>query len=85
MAGRPSGKRILDVWMNGELVGKWALAKRAGHGFAYEASWLASPDRRPISLSMPPTNGTAGIHSARVCARLSRNILMDACFTVKSH
>ncbi|WP_420473789.1 type II toxin-antitoxin system HipA family toxin [Noviherbaspirillum sp. ST9] len=61
MAGRPSGKRMLDVWMNGELVGKWTLAARASDSFAYDASWLASPSRRPISLSMPLTNGTAAI------------------------
>lgn len=77
MAGRPSGKRVLDVWMNGELVGKWTLAARAGDSFTYEASWLANPSRRPISLSMPLTNGTAAI-SGPVVSNYFDNLLPDS-------
>src|SRR5690349_20549996 len=42
----------LSVWMNGEHVGRWALAAGVQE-FSYEESWFASPRRRPISLSMP--------------------------------
>jgi serine/threonine-protein kinase HipA len=42
----------LNAWMNGELVGTW-LVDRNSHAFRYEASWLESPRRRSISLSLP--------------------------------
>lgn len=65
MAGRPSRKRTLDVWMNGELVGTWTLAP-TGHTFAYAASWFDSPHMRPLSLSLPLSNGTAAFSGAKV-------------------
>ncbi len=77
MAGRPSKRRVLDVWMNGELVGKWALAPHAGESFAYEASWLASPYRRPLSLSMPLANGTTAFTGA-VVPNYFDNLLPDS-------
>jgi serine/threonine-protein kinase HipA len=58
MAGRPSRKRALDVWMNGELVGQWTFAGGAAHTFTYAASWLDSPNARPLSLSLPLAQGT---------------------------
>lgn len=77
MAGRPSKRRILDVWMNGELVGKWKLSPHAGESFAYEASWLASQLRRPLSLSMPLSNGTAAF-TGPVVANYFDNLLPDS-------
>ncbi|MGQ0505910.1 MAG: type II toxin-antitoxin system HipA family toxin [Myxococcaceae bacterium] len=50
--GRRSKVRALDVWMNGEHVGRWTV-NRGEHSFAYEESWLASAHRRPLSLSLP--------------------------------
>lgn len=38
--------------MNGERVGVWS-ASPAGDELAYEAGWLASPQARPLSLSLP--------------------------------
>ena len=38
--------------MNGHLVGHWSESG-GDHAFVYEESWLSSPSRRPISLSMP--------------------------------
>jgi len=38
--------------MNGELVGTW-LVDRNSHAFRYEPSWLESPRRRSLSLSVP--------------------------------
>ncbi len=49
---RPSGVRRLSVWMNGERVGTWTL-RRGEQLFHYAPEWLASPLRRPLSLSMP--------------------------------
>lgn len=57
MAGRPAAAQVLDVWMNGELVGHWKYAPSKGHSFVYAASWLASDHARSISLSMPLSNG----------------------------
>ena len=38
--------------MNGELVGTW-LVDRNSHTFRYEPSWLDSPRKRSLSLSLP--------------------------------
>ncbi|HKL59010.1 MAG TPA: type II toxin-antitoxin system HipA family toxin [Sphaerochaeta sp.] len=43
----------LDVWMNGELVGRWRQEPRNNNLFMYSDSWLASPSVRPLSLSLP--------------------------------
>lgn len=39
--------------MNGKLLGRWSLTSQGIHEFKYEQSWLESPYRRPLSLSMP--------------------------------
>ena len=57
MAGRPSLKKSLDVWMNGEFVGKWSFTSKGGHTFSYDASWLEKPEGRSISLSLPISQG----------------------------
>lgn len=51
--GRKSTLRRLGVWMNGEAVGYWGLKANGTSEFGYVESWLTSPQRRPISLSMP--------------------------------
>lgn len=56
--------RSLKVWMNGELVGTW-LVDRQSHAFRYEESWLESPHRRSISLSVP-ISGTTEIRGQEV-------------------
>jgi serine/threonine-protein kinase HipA len=40
------------VWMNGILVGMWSV-DRGAHTFRYDESWLVSPHRRSLSLSLP--------------------------------
>lgn len=47
-----SKKNILNVWMNGQLVGVWQSDSKS-HSFTYSESWLSSASLRPISLSMP--------------------------------
>jgi len=76
MAGRPSAKRTLDVWMNGELVGQWTIAP-TGERFSYAPSWLASEHRRPLSLSMPLVNGTTPFTGPAV-AHYFDNLLPDS-------
>jgi serine/threonine-protein kinase HipA len=40
--------------MNGQFVGTWSV-DRGSHRFTYDASWLQSPKRRALSLSLPIT------------------------------
>ena len=47
-------ERRLLVAMNGRLVGRWQ-AGSGEHRFRYAPEWLASPDARHLSLSMPLT------------------------------
>ncbi len=51
--GRRSHSQTLTLWANGELVGRWTLTARGDMQLQYDASWLASPRGRPISLSLP--------------------------------
>jgi serine/threonine-protein kinase HipA len=44
--------QALKAWMNGELVGTWAV-DRNSHTFSYDPSWLESAHRRSLSLSLP--------------------------------
>jgi serine/threonine-protein kinase HipA len=44
---------VLDVYMNGYLVGEFTKSSTGSHQFAYAPQWLAIPGSRPISLSMP--------------------------------
>jgi serine/threonine-protein kinase HipA len=77
MAGRPSNRRALAVWMNGERVGEWAFAPSGGHSFRYCEAWLGSPLRRPLSLSLPLAQGTHPLTGARVEAFFD-NLLPDS-------
>ncbi|MGB5445509.1 MAG: type II toxin-antitoxin system HipA family toxin [Psychromonas sp.] len=44
---------ILDVYLNGYLVGKFTKDGSGAHHFAYSKEWLDISGARPISLSMP--------------------------------
>ena len=76
MAGRPSNRRALVVWMNGELVGEWAFSRYGGHTFRYEDSWLGNSLGRPLSLSLPLEQGTDRLTGPRVEAFFD-NLLPD--------
>ncbi|RUO76160.1 type II toxin-antitoxin system HipA family toxin [Idiomarina seosinensis] len=43
----------LDVYMNGLKVGEYARSRTGANTFTYNESWLESPGRRCISLSLP--------------------------------
>ncbi len=66
MAGRPSKRRVLAVSMNGEHVGEWTFSSSGGHGFRYDEAWFDNPLRRPLSLSLPMSQGTDPLTGPRV-------------------
>ena len=45
--------RALTVWWDAKPVGKLTMDIHGDLGFAYAASWLAGPEARPISQSLP--------------------------------
>jgi len=45
--------RILNVFMNGILIGRLEKKKNGGLTFGYDQTWLNTPGARPISLSLP--------------------------------
>lgn len=51
--GRRSHGRALNVWANGLLVGQWRIPVRGSMEFQYDRDWVASPEGRPLSLSLP--------------------------------
>ncbi|MEQ6291821.1 type II toxin-antitoxin system HipA family toxin [Vogesella sp. GCM10023246] len=74
--GRKSHRQQLNVWMNGLLVGEWALT-RNGETFSYHNSWLNHPQARPLSLSLPFLPGNAVYRGAVVNAYFD-NLLPDS-------
>ncbi len=77
MAGRPTSRRALWVWMNGEHVGEWSFSSSRGHGFRYDRRWFDNPLRRPLSLSLPLEQGTDLLTGPRVEAFFD-NLLPDS-------
>lgn len=75
--GRPGLGRALDIWMNGELVGRWSFAPSTGHRFVYAEEWLASPNGRPLSLSLPWSVGTLP-HRGEAVEAYFDNLLPDS-------
>lgn len=51
--GRRALRRSLNIWMNGVLVGEWAILPGGVHELSYATEWLLSPACRPLSLSLP--------------------------------
>ncbi len=49
--------RALDIWMNGQYVGQWERGGAGMDRLAYSAQWMAAPEGRPLSLSLPFTRG----------------------------
>lgn len=48
-----SHNRVLNVLMNGILIGQLKKATKGGLTFIYDQAWLDTPGARPISLSLP--------------------------------
>jgi serine/threonine-protein kinase HipA len=62
--------------MNGERVGTWS-ASPAGNELRYEASWLNSPQARPLSLSLPFNPGNLP-HKGGAVRNYFENLLPDS-------
>jgi serine/threonine-protein kinase HipA len=73
---RPSKAKVLEVWMNGEHVGRWTASGRFGHRFTYDPQWNRSPQARPLSLSMPLRSSGEPYEDTRVLAFFD-NLLPD--------
>jgi serine/threonine-protein kinase HipA len=49
----------LGVWMNGRYVGAWQQIRGGRDRFTYDRSWIAHPQARALSLSLPMTSDAA--------------------------
>jgi serine/threonine-protein kinase HipA len=74
--GRQSHTKRLALWMNGERVGTWS-ASPDGQELSYDPQWLASPQARPLSLSLPFTPDNRPYKGAVVRAYFD-NLLPDS-------
>jgi len=75
-AGTPR-RRTLGLWMNGEFVGTWRLGSGGEDVLEYDGDWKASPQGRPLSLSLPFTPGTTP-HRGEVVRAYFDNLLPDS-------
>lgn len=75
--GRRSRTNALDVWMNGEKVGRWTVRSNGENEFGYDEQWLRSDRLRPISLSLPLRPASQPYRGAIVEAFFD-NLLPDA-------
>jgi len=75
--GRRSRARALDVWMNGERVGRWSVV-RGEDILEYDPGWVASPLARPISLSLPLR--PSGAYRGLVVRSFFDNLLPDSTY-----
>lgn len=73
---RARALRRLDLWMNGERVGAWAQ-RGDSHVLTYDSSWSASPDGRPLSLSLPLLPA-GGVHRGAAVSAYFENLLPDS-------
>jgi len=69
--------RSLAVWANGVRVGLWRLPSRGPMEFAYEDSWRAAEEARPLSLSLPLTLD-AHAHKGAAVEAYFDNLLPDS-------
>lgn len=51
--GRRSHSQTLNLWANGDYVGRWTVKANGDSELAYDAGWRQSRLGRPISLSLP--------------------------------
>lgn len=67
----------LSVWINGELVGRWARSRGGVSTFEYDPEWAHSNDAFPLSLSLPiPISG--GTIRGDVVENYFDNLLPDS-------
>lgn len=51
--GRRSHSQTLNLWANGDYVGRWTVNANGDAELQYDATWRKSSRGRPISLSLP--------------------------------
>ena len=56
----------LDVWMNGQRVATWLWTRGGTAALRYTPEWRASPNARPLSLSLPMPAGGGDVTGPRV-------------------
>lgn len=77
VVGRKRLSKALNLWMNGERVARWSVSSSGTHELSYYESWLASPGRRPVSLSLPLIPPTQS-HSGHIVESFFDNLLPDS-------
>lgn len=65
------------LWLNGLRVGTWFQRRNGQHGLVYDASWLQSEARRPLSLSLP-LQASEEPHLGRLVENYFENLLPDS-------
>ncbi|CAG9167854.1 Serine/threonine-protein kinase toxin HipA [Cupriavidus laharis] len=75
--GRRSHTRALGLWMNGIHVGRWELQPQLGDVLRYADTWVAAPQGRPLSLSLPFTPDNAP-HKGDTVRAYFENLLPDS-------
>lgn len=58
-------KNALFIWWDGKVVGRLTLDEHGDMGFAYDAAWLADPQARSISCSLPKREALFGRRETR--------------------
>ncbi len=74
---RSSRRRALGLWMNGAFVGTWRIGSGSEDVLEYDAHWKASPQGRPLSLSLPFVPGSTP-HRGEVVRAYFDNLLPDS-------
>lgn len=70
-------RQKLVIWANGLRVGLWQLLPGGDDQLTYDPQWLASPQGRPLSLSLPFTLDHAPLRGMAVRAFFD-NLLPDS-------
>lgn len=75
---RSSSKSALALWANGQHVGIWSIPARGEMELQYDPAWIASPQGRALSLSLPmPLHGNVALRGP-VVAHYFENLLPDS-------
>lgn len=74
---RRSKTQALSIWSNGERVGTWRLPANGPMELRYDAAWMASPQGRPLSLSLPFRADDAP-HAGEQVGHYFENLLPDS-------
>jgi serine/threonine-protein kinase HipA len=70
-------QRLLNLWMNGDFVGRWWSGRAGEARLEYAPEWLANPRGRPISLSLPFTADPRALRG-KVVDQWFDNLLPDS-------